>query len=197
MLVFLHLLVNKDAVMLIYMVFVDINVRTIPPLKHIIDQVATGQNASTVQSFDLAVGTLNPDPYTSANNVRNGSIITAMIIELDVADQGLVSGSFNFDWYVWFNIAGAQTIVNPAGGVNISKTKNQIFHQDGSMDTRIVFTSASGFAPWVHKWRTVISIPRSYQQINDLDKIQFVYVSSNNTATLNLKLRVIYKEIFP
>lgn len=182
--------------MLIYMVFVDIPmVLRIPPMKHVVEGFPIGDTGAAVKTIDIAVGTENPDPYTNPTNVRNGSLITAITCQIDF-DATLVS-TVGFDWYVWFNIAGAQAVVNPAGGVNISKTKNQIFHQDGGIQDTIADTAAAITNVGIMKWRLTINIPKSYQQINFGDKIQFVYYSTVGGGANNLKYRFIYKEIYP
>lgn len=167
----------------------------IPPLKHVIDQVVMGANMSTVQNFPIAQGTVNPNSYTTAYQVRNGSIIRTITLELDYQD-GVVNASNTFDWYIWFNIGGAQARPNP-NSVNISVIKNQIFHQDGAL-YKIGFSTGVGLYPVdTKKWRLVIQVPRSFQQVNENDTIEFVYINSNNNATADLKAKVIYKEIFP
>lgn len=164
----------------------------IPPLKHIVESLILSEAGNVTRAIDLAVGTLNPDPYTNANNVRNGSIIRQLIVEIDAAvAAGTINEQSALDWYVWFNIAGSQTVVSPTL-LNASTTKNQVFKQDGSL---IEHTQSGGV--WLHKWRLVIDIPRSYQQINDLDKIQFVYRWFGADSVHDLKYRFIYKEIFP
>lgn len=158
----------------------------IPPLKHIVEQTVTAANLSTVQTFDIAEGVINPNPYTTATNVRNGSIIRSINFEVDWLDS---SGAPNsFDFYIWFNINGTQTVVNPSGGANISHTKNQIMHQGGCLAANL---------NTVHKFRFHLTIPNSWKQINEGDKIQFIFIGGANSATSSIKMRAIYKEIFP
>lgn len=167
-----------------------------PPLKHVIDSDALGEAGGAVKTIDLAIGTENPDPYTNANNVRNGSIVRQIVAQIDWVNSNSSQVSM-FDWYCWFNIAGAQGVVTPLGGVNSSNTKNQVFHQDGALQVNMQATGVGIAAANVAKWRLVINIPRGFQTINRNDKIQFVYYCSDTSANNNTKWRFIYKEIFP
>lgn len=164
-------------------------------MKHIIQNYNTAQNLSTQTVVTLAVGTENPDPYTNVTNVRNGSIIRQIIIQFEWFKNNL-STNDAIDWYVWFNINGAQTRptnTNP----NASHLKNQIFHQDGGI-FMITQGSAIGVTQVTPRaWRIVINLPRGYQQVNLGDAIEFVMTTQINDATSAYKLTAIYKEIFP
>lgn len=172
-----------------------------PPLKHVIDQqsVATNLNAASLV-IPIAVGTVNPNSYTTPTQVRHGSKVTRLTLQLDFSDlltSGSVGGAQNFmDWYVWFNVGGTQARPNP-NSVNISTLKNQIFHQDGTIFTLFQSTAVGYAVPWKNSWRVDISIPRSYQQVNENDVIELVINSSVNAASSCVKVKVIYKEIFP
>lgn len=166
----------------------------IPPLKHVIDQQVVQANMFTTQNFPIAQGTINPNSYTTAYQVRNGSIISQIIVELDFLDQ--TAGVNFFDWYVWFNIGGTQARPNP-NSVNVSVIKNQIFHQDGALWANISATAVGYLPIWTGKWRIVIDVPKAWRQVNENDTIEFVYITSTNTASSSLKAKIIYKEIFP
>lgn len=168
----------------------------IPPLKHIIDQQVSGANISAGnQTFILAKGVVNPNSYTTATDCRNGSIITSMSIQLDITDQALNSIDF-YDWYVWFNIGGAQSQPTP-NSTNISVIKNQIFHQDGSLHLNNQLTAVGVYMPRIATWRLQIQIPRSFRQLNENDQIELVIRGGPNSTGTSIKLKVIYKEIFP
>lgn len=169
-----------------------------PPLKHVIDRTGSGVNLFTTTAIDLAIGTLNPDPISAGGEklVRNGSIIRQMTLQLDVNDAQNTTGVNFYDWYIWFNVAGAQALADPAA-VNPSLTKMQIFHQDGFMSSVGNMTSIGVVDHHVSSWRLVINIPRAYQQVNDGDKIQFVHKGGSNQAIMDYKLKVIYKEYYP
>lgn len=167
----------------------------IPPMKHIVQNYYTGVNLSTQTVTILAVGTENPDPYTNVTNVRNGSIIRQIILQFDWISNTPTSPD-SIDWYVWFNINGAQTRptnTNP----NLSHLKNQIFHQDGTITRGVQSTAVATVYPTSKSWRVVINLPRGYQQVNLGDQIEFVMTSSVNGTVSDYKLTAIYKEIFP
>lgn len=169
----------------------------IPPLKHVVDQVVTNANISAVfQVIPIAVGTINPNSYTTSTQCRNGSLVKKITLQIDAVDFTATGQGNQLDWYIWFNIGGVQARVNP-NLINGSVTKNQIFHQDGAMIAMNALTAVGVEVPWIHKWRVEINVPRSLQQINENDAIELVFSSSINAANMNLKVRAIYKEIFP
>lgn len=167
----------------------------IPPLKHVIDGNATSQNAFTTQVVQIAVGTINPNSYTTPAQVRNGSLIRKITLQFDYIDQQ-VSALDTMDWYIWFNIGGAQARPDPVG-TNPSVLKNQIFHQDGALSMQLQATAVSTYVPWVNKWRLEIAVPRAFQQVNENDTIELVYRTTQNAGVSNFKWKIIYKEIFP
>lgn len=168
----------------------------IPPLKHIVEVVDTNANRSvTPLVVQIAVGTVNPNSYTTQAQCRNGSLIKKLTIQLDVVDAA-VNNVGTIDWYVWFNIGGVQTRVFP-NVLNASVTKNQVFHQDGALVVSNQVTAVGIVVPWVNKWRIEINVPRSLQQVNENDTIELVMGTNVGSATTSTKCRVIYKEIFP
>lgn len=173
--------------------------RTIPPMKHVIQNYNTSVNlnAGGTNVVILAQGTENPDPYTNSVAVRNGSIVTSMTFQIEWTNySSLTAAGDAIDFYIWFNIAGAQTRPNPTA-INVSKLKNQVFHQDGSLMRCSAATQVAFQYPPVSKWRFTISIPKAYQQINFGDQIEICYVTQANNAFSDFKLTCIYKEIFP
>lgn len=172
-------------------------VTKIPPHKHIVQVYQTAQNISAAgNGVTLAVGTLNPDPYTNVTNVRNGSIIRQIHLQIDVLWQDSAAHHDSYEWYVWFNINGAQTQPDPQS-TNASHLKNQIIHQDGRITSNVVFSSVGIFEPRVSRWRLVINIPRWAQQLNDGDKIELVHRNAVNAAIVDYRIVAIYKEIYP
>lgn len=167
-----------------------------PPLKHIVDtQLSLGNISVTLQVVQIAVGTVNPNSYTTQAQVRHGSLVKKLTIQLDIVD--LSQGTVDFyDWYVWFNIGGVQARANP-NNLNPSVTKNQVFHQDGCLDVKTNLSATGVYVPWIHKWRIEISIPPAFQRVNENDVIELVVQGGPNTNSTSLKARVIYKEIFP
>lgn len=144
----------------------------------------------------LAVGTINPNSYTTQAQCRNGSKVTKLTLQLDIVDDSIVSVVDYYDWYVWFNIGGTQTRPT-ANAINSSTLKNQVFHIDGTVTDQIVFTAAGFGQPWKNSWRVEINIPRAWQQVNENDVIELVVLGGPNTAHSSVKVKCIYKEIFP
>lgn len=173
-----------------------------PPMKHVLDDLLSIPHGTvTDQVINLAVGTVNPDPYTTNNAVKNGSIIGTMSLQLDVyLDQNYDAGQTAclFDWYVGFNINGQQTMPNP-NNVGASHVKNQIFHQDqGVLEVSAQAANVAVRPPKPLVWRVQIAIPRLYHQVNEGDVIEFHIIKSvMSTADLNVKLKCIYKEYYP
>lgn len=166
-------------------------------MKHVVQVYATAQNLSAAgNGVTLAVGTENPDPYTNVTNVRNGSIIRQIILQIDWLKFENSQYHESYEWYVWFNINGAQTQPDPQS-TNASHLKNQIFHQDGTICAVVQATAVGLLTPREHKWRVVINIPRAYQQLNVGDKIELVHRTVNATADSDYRIVAIYKEIFP
>lgn len=168
-------------------------------MKHVVDIVNAGQAGGATLTARLALGTLNPDPYTNVDNVKAGSIIRALEIQLDVvAENAHFSGNIDYmDWYVWFNINGVQVAARPdiVGG---SHLKNQVFHQEGGLFREAQQVTAVGIVSMVPMtWRLSLVLPRQWRQVNDGDTIELVYRYSDATVNHDLKLKCIYKEYFP
>lgn len=171
-----------------------------PPMKHILDDRFGAPDAgNTTKTIDLAVGTLNPDPYANNNAVKAGSIISTIVIQLEFGLYTGVADNAQFDyldWYVWFNVAGSQTVPAP-DNVGNSDLKNQVFHQDGAI---LMSSTASATTPargsWA-KWNLVIKVPKWARQLNKDDKIQLNYKFQSTAATHFGKLKAIYVEYFP
>lgn len=170
-----------------------------PPLKHVLDDLLVIPAGNvTDQVVILAKGTLNPTYYTNNNQVRNGSIITSMNILIDFyITDALNDADFAllYDWYIGFNINGAQTMPNP-NSVGSTPLQSQIFHQDGGV---FPLTTASATAfPGVQLIRLNLKIPKMWHQVNENDQIELHVIKSIQASNkLNCKIKVIYKEIFP
>lgn len=170
--------------------------RGYPPIKHVIDRLDTGQNTfATPKVYPFAVGTVNPNSYSNDTQCRNGSIITKVTLQLEIADQAFNSLD-GFDWYVWFNIGGTQARPQ-ANLVNSSTLKNQVFHQDGCFILNPQATAVGSTALWKNAWRIEINIPRAFQQLNENDAMELVILGGSNQTTSSFKVKIIYKEIFP
>lgn len=164
----------------------------IPPMKHCIQATGAINAGAANATLLLAQGTVNPDPYTTNSACRNGSLIKSLTIQFDVAS--LLTQVDTLEWYVWFNVNGAQTQPD-AQNVTLSHLKNQVFHQDGA----IYANGASTASPYEYaRWRVVVKVPKSLQQLNDGDKLELIMRGNVNTAgAMYYRICVIYKEIFP
>lgn len=169
----------------------------IPPHKHIVQTMQTGLNLSANNTLIIAKGVLNPDPFANSNNVRAGSIIKKITIALDWVNYAETVQADSFEWYVWFNVNGAQTQPDPTT-TNASHLKNQIIHQDGTFQYYQGATVPNSFNMLpVNKWRIVINVPRWAQQLNDGDQLEIVVRTLQNNGGSVLRSCVIYKEIYP
>lgn len=170
-----------------------------PPLKHVIDNIFVGTNTSYAGGApnvtQIAIGTVNPNSYTTQQQVRNGSIIKKITVQIDLFSNSHDTVDI-YDWFIWFNIGGTQARPT-ANLVNPSVIKNQVFHQDGALFTANQDTAIGVWLPRIASWRVEINIPRSLQQINENDVIELVQQGGANASTTNMKVKVIYKEIFP
>lgn len=148
----------------------------------------------------MAKGTVNPSNYVNITDVRNGSKIFGILLQLDFALHGATltsdtSGSMVYDWTVDFNINGAQTLPNP-NTIGSSPLQTQVFHQDGGIFP--IGSTSGGSSPNTHVVRLFVAIPKAWSQINDNDVIALrVQKSAMTTISLDVKIRAIYKEIFP
>lgn len=169
----------------------------IPPQKHVIDSGSTTVTSTTKSTFEIVKGVLNPDYTANPSNVRVGSIVTGIMLQIDVC-QDVADTNANpvyMDWYVSYNIDSGQSLPNP-GAVGSSDLMGQIFHEDGCL-IPINTASASGALNSMPKsWRTYVSIPRSYSKIMRGDVIQFVF-KFDTAVKMWMKVKAIYKEIYP
>lgn len=172
------------------------------PIKHILDDTVTDEAGAVVRSIHLCQGVTGADPYAAAQSAVNaGSAIVKRIhLMLEVAvNNSIVNNAYfdRFDWYIWFNIAGAQSAPDPrtAGQYDL---KNQIFHQGHAL-LGVAVTAASNNGSFVQAgratWDMIINIPTWAQKINKDDLIDLVYVHSDSAANKWLKLKAIYFEI--
>lgn len=170
-----------------------------PPQKHIIDSGATSVTSSTQTLLEIAKGVMNPDPFTNPTNVRAGSIIGQLTVQLDVVLDRTIFGNYDalyFDWYVGYNINGSQTMptadnVMGSAGADLL---NQVFHQDGCIFSFADTTTTA--EQTVKSWRLNIDIPKAWKKVNRGDTIN-LYFKFNAAIKSWVKIRVIYKEYFP
>lgn len=171
--------------------------RGMPPQKHVIDPGATSITSTTKSTIECVKGVLNPDYSANPTNVRVGSLVTGLVIQLDInADVAITNANpVYFDWYLGYNIDGAQTQPNP-GSVGSSDLMSQVFHEDGVLFTiNSVAGTGSSNAPRA-TWRTYVKIPKQYQKLMRGDIINIVF-KFDTAVKFWLKAKVIYYEIFP
>lgn len=180
------------------------DIMVFPPLKHVVDDLLLIPAATVAtQIITLAVGTINPN-YTSSNtNVRNGSKVTRLNLMLDIAPTfgADVDAFVLYDWYIAFNIAGAQSLPAP-NAVGNSDYLTQVFHQDQGVFQLIPTVNPATGISNSHVIRLTLDIPKAWQVVNKDDTIEFHIIKSvmGNVAAnsgLQVKLKCIYKEIFP
>lgn len=170
-----------------------------PPQKHVIDPGSTTVTSTTKTSLEIVKGVLNPDYSANPTNVRVGSIVTGLNIQIDVCTD-IASTNANpvyFDWYICYNIDGQQTaqLPNP-GSVGTSDLLGQIFHEDGALIPISGAASTGGTNARNASWRLYVAIPRGYQKIMRGDLIQLVF-KFDTAIKMWFKAKVIYKEIYP
>lgn len=161
-----------------------------PPMKHIVESNALGEAGGVRRDIVVVQGAINPDPFANLNQVKAGSIVQSIDVDLEFAiDTTQVAGSLEalVDFYFFYNINGAQ--VPPTNLlVGQSHLKNQVFFQDQAF---VIAQKPASF-------RFNLRIPRAYQQINDGDQIVFAYKwVSLVTGNSGNSWKFIYKEYFP
>lgn len=169
----------------------------IPPQKHVIDTGATSITSTTKSTIECVKGVLNPDYTANPSNVRVGSIVTGIMIEMDVAADiaSINANPVYFDWYVGYNIDGAQTQPNP-GSVGSSDLMGQVFHEDGALFPLNSAVQTAAGTIKLATWRTYVSIPKGYQKLMRGDIINIVF-KFDTAVKFWLKAKIIYKEIYP
>lgn len=172
------------------------------PIKHILDDFVNNEAGGVTRSINLVTGINNANPYdTVQSRVNAGSAIVRQIHLMvtwrrnytAVAGASAVS---QLDWYVWFNIAGAQTRPTPnAAGSN--DLKNQIFHQDCALlgqNEGAGVTDLSKDSEAHGTWNVTINVPKWAQKINMDDNIELVYLLSDASANVIVKMKAIFME---
>lgn len=170
------------------------------PIKHVLDDLVTSEAGGALRTIVLARGVTAADPYGAAQSQVNAgsAVITTMHVMLEflINNQAVASGVVYdaLDWYIWFNVAGAQTRPT-ANAVGQSDLKNQVFRQGHSLMGASTVTT-SQFARYSRVvYEFDIKIPTWAQKINKDDQIELNYLFSDAAATHFTKMKVIFKEI--
>lgn len=153
---------------------------------------------STTQStFEIAKGVLNPDYSANPSNVRVGSIVKGIVIQLDVVADTTDSNTnpVYFDWYVGYNIDSAQTVPT-AGSVGSSDLMSQVFHEDGALLKFPTVAGTNGQYQNIPTWRLYVRIPKSWEKLMRGDKI-FLAFKFDTAVKCWVKIKAIYYEVYP
>lgn len=173
------------------------------PIKHVINDVQASKAGNAQYAITLVQGVTNADPYAAAQSQVNAGAAVITHIEADftvwVDQQVNAAASIwsDFNWYIWFNIAGAQT--RPVSfSVGTSDLKNQVFVQgQGKLGNALAaVTRGDTLTTAAFKdFHLSLNIPRWAQKINKDDKIEFVIDFTGNAAAIhNVKVQAIFKE---
>lgn len=171
------------------------------PIKHILDDTVTDEAGAVVRTINLVQGVTAADPYNAAQSQVNAgsAIVRQIVLMLEIVQNpSVVSTGIldRFDWYVWFNVAGAQSAPDPRT-VGQYDLKNQVFHQDHALLGGQITTAGTAF--WQGNagrasWHVKINIPTWAQKINKDDTIELKYVHSDSASNKWLKLKAIFME---
>lgn len=170
------------------------------PIKHILDDTVTDEAGAVVRTINIAQGITNADPYNVAQSQVNAgsAIVTKLLIMMEVFQNcsiACTNALDRFDYYLWFNVAGAQTAPDPRTAGQ-SDLKNQIFHMGHALlGGNTVAATNIGTTPTSRaSWSMVVNIPKWAQKINKDDTIELKYVHSDSAANKWIKLKVIFME---
>lgn len=168
-----------------------------PPFKHIVQGIVFAEAGNVIRTIQIARGVLNPDPFINVTNCKAGSILGSISCFIDIGyEPNVAIGADTLDWYIGYNIDASQTIGDPQA-VGGSHLRNQIFRMDQAVRNGNTVASTTVVPPKDIVFRFVLSIPRTWKQINDGDTLNFVYKFSNAAAVHDVKTLFIYKEYFP
>lgn len=171
------------------------------PIKHYV-QTGTGLGTFlTLTELPLAVGTSAGDAYSAIGyNVNAGSaVVTFMDINIEVGSYNHTNLSpdvwEDIAFYIGFNIANQQTMPSPFA-LNQSDIKNQIFWSGRIQLGKATVASTSPSTHSYRHWHIPLAIPKAFQTFNKDDHLSLFFQATENTATKQVNLNVIYKEFF-
>lgn len=168
------------------------------PIKHILNDLVQAEAGAAIRNIPLARGVTAADPYNAAQSQVNAgsAIVTFMDIQLEFLIDSNVASTTDvdeLDFYIWFNIAGAQTRPTPFSE-GISDLKNQIFHMGHAMMPCYGAANVSQLTNQRAIFHIPLKIPKWAQKINKDDQIELVYQWSGGAANHYLKMKVIFME---
>lgn len=172
------------------------------PIKHILDDTVTDEAGAVVRAIHIVQGVTAADPYNAVQSqVNAGSAIVKRVhLMLEFAINESIAGTAGvmdrLDWYIWFNIAGAQAAPDPRTSGQFD-TKNQIFHMGSALLGQRTAGSVGndGSYKGFVVYDLIVNIPTWAQKINKDDTIDLIYVHSDSAANKWLKMKAIFMEI--
>lgn len=168
------------------------------PIKHILNDFVQLEAGAVTRNIPLVRGVTAADPYGAAQSQVNAgsAVVTFIDIQLEfMIDATVASGTAidYLDFYIWFNIAGAQTRPTPFTEGQ-SDLKNQIIHQGQALMPTVVLATAVPVTNQRAIFHIPLKIPKWAQKINKDDQIELVYQWVQNAANHDLKLKAIFME---
>ncbi len=154
--------------------------RPVKSVKHEVTWSFLSQDASAIQTIDLAIGT-SPSALNAASEVDIGSSVKSVYFELNIAAQTITNPKV-FHWKVQI-IPNGITPTTPSG--YFSSDRKNILHRGMEMLPKDVGT--------VFKRIFVVKIPRGKSRFSVGDKLSLIYIVSS-AETINHCGFAIYKE---
>lgn len=164
--------------------------------KHVVDSGPISIAAATIQQFTLALGTINPIPYTNPTNVGVDSKVKSIKFMLDVMPNPTSTNASvqTLDWYINVAINGQTGFPNP-GATGNAVINNEILHEEQALLSRPA-VSSNAMYPRPLTWRLKLHIADSWSKFGQGDQIQFAIISSSADA-YTIKYKCIFTEVLP
>lgn len=172
------------------------------PVKHVLNDSQLSKAGNAQYHITLCKGVTNADPYGAAQSEVNAgsAVVTHIEIEceawIDPSTVPCTSATSDLHYYIWFNVAGAQT--RPVSySVGTSDLKNQVFHQGMRklFGTTVAATNLVSSSEILRRWTISLNIPKWAQKINKDDLIELVMdFSGDAPANKNFQIQAIFKE---
>ncbi len=163
------------------------NLRPINSIKHVVDQQGGTVGGTQVNNV-IAIATQNPDTSATANEVKIGSTINSIFLNVQVLmDSDTVLP--NAYMMVYKNPGNLFTggSIPDANQVGTSEMRKWVFHQEMAM------TSEANDSIPITLFKGVLKIPRKMRRMGQADRlvVQLFSLTGNNLFTC---IQTIYKE---
>lgn len=173
------------------------------PIKHVLNDAKLSQAGNAQYHITLVQGVTNADPYGAAQSQVNAgaAIVTHLSLSftvwIDPQTVPCATSCFqDFNWYIWFNVAGAQT--RPVSySVGTNDLKNQVFVQGRGKLSGVMAATTNLIAgsEIIRNFDVEVNIPKWAQKINKDDVIEFVIdFTGDAAANHNVVVQGIFKE---